>query len=263
MKRLTYLFKTRVTFSDAISNHSFLLRCVPSDNDYQKLVSGTCEVSPCCRLSRSEDVFGNLVHSGVISEPHDSFVYESGGEVTLADVYALNEPLNRIYLYPSPYTAMDERLFSMLQTVEISADMSVTDKVSMLSDAVYKNIDYAPAATTVHTTASEALAIGRGVCQDYSHILIALCRASGIASRYVAGFYEGEKYTHAWVEYYEKDGWKAIDPTNNRAVECGYVKLSHGRDYEDCSVERGVFTGIVQQHLEIQLQAISSDENSG
>ncbi|MDR1814952.1 MAG: transglutaminase family protein [Tannerella sp.] len=259
MKRLKYFFKTRVSFSSEVSNHSFQLRCMPQENDCQTFTFEKCRVRPYCLLSRSEDCFGNIIHSGIITEPHDLFEYESLGEVILTDRYLLNEPLNRIYFYPSELTSIDGWLLELLhQTLPSANKISIEEKVSTLSEKVHLSLLYSPSYTNINTTAAEALALGRGVCQDYSHILIALCRASGIAARYVAGFYEGENYTHAWVEYYDdnnsKGVWRAIDPTNNRRIESGYIKVSHGRDYNDCSIERGIFTGIVQQQMTVELE---------
>ena len=112
---------------------------------------------------------------------------------------------------------------------------------------------YQPGLTQSQTTAAEALALGQGVCQDYAHILLALCRAAHIPARYVIVFMEGEGATHAWVEVYDREVWWGIDPTNNRQIEFGYIKLSHGRDAEDCPVNRGVFTGTATQTAEIRV----------
>jgi transglutaminase-like putative cysteine protease len=125
--------------------------------------------------------------------------------------------------------------------------------VLKLSWAVYDTIEYTQGTTDINTTASDALKLGKGVCQDFAHLLISLCRLKGIPSRYVTGFMEGEGHTHAWVEYYDSGYWKAADPTQRKLVETGYIKLSHGRDYEDCSIERGVFSGRAEQNLEVFL----------
>ena len=103
------------------------------------------------------------------------------------------------------------------------------------------------------TIASEALARKQGVCKDYAHILIAMCRANGIYSRYVNGFLMGEGATHAWVEFFDNDGWYAIDPTHNRMIDYGYIKVAHGRDAGDCSLNRGVFNGTTNQLTEIRV----------
>jgi len=216
---------------------------------------------PEVRLTKSSDSFGNAVYSGFIAEPHTSFEYESSGEAELSAAYLLFEPLNRRYLYQSEYTAMNGQLHDLLRRITPSGNMSVDERVWLLSVAVHNSLLYAPESTNVNTTAGEALALGCGVCQDYAHLLLALCRAVGVPARYVAGFYEGEKYTHAWVEYYNDGVWKAIDPTNNRTIETGYVKLAHGRDYADCSIERGVFTGIVQQQMKVSLNVSTTTNN--
>jgi transglutaminase-like putative cysteine protease len=216
-------------------------------------------VYPEAVISKGMDSFGNKVYSGHIRDLHDFFEFETLGEVELTQPYLLKEELNRIFLYPSVYTFPDEPIIRLLKEVSLNNNDSVTDKALKLSDVLYRILEYSPNTTTIHTTASEALKLGKGVCQDFSHLMIALCRAAGIAARYVAGFMEGEGYTHAWVEYYDNGYWKAIDPTSNCLIETRYVKLSHGRDFNDCSIERGVFSGIVQQQLEVQLSVGMSD----
>jgi transglutaminase-like putative cysteine protease len=212
-----------------------------------------CHVYPQENIRTATDSLGNKMYSGFIGDRHNYFEFEASGEVKLSDSYVLDEKLNRLYLYPSVYTRPDTAILELLNAASLNADDSVTDKVVKLSDALYRSLEYSPQTTDINTTAAQALKIGKGVCQDYTHLLISLCRSAGIAARYVAGLIEGEGYTHAWVEYYDKGYWRAIDPTHNRLIETGYIKLSHGRDYDDCSIERGVFSGIVQQQLEVQL----------
>ena len=112
---------------------------------------------------------------------------------------------------------------------------------------------YQPGLTHAATTAQEALALGQGVCQDYAHILLALCRAAHIPARYVNGFMEGEGATRAWVEVYDEGAWGGMDPANKRPIEGGCVKRTDGRKAEDCPVNRGVFTGAATQTAEIRV----------
>jgi transglutaminase-like putative cysteine protease len=254
-----YHYKTKVTFSNVIQSHSFLLRCIPPDNEFQQIISETCRVYPEVTICKGTDSFGNKVYSGHIRDMHDFFEYETLGEAKLIQPYLLKENLNRIFLYPSFYTFPDKPIIRLLKAISLNDNDSVTGKVLKLSDVLYRILEYSPNTTTIHTTASEALKLEKGVCQDFSHLMIALCRAAGIAARYVAGFMEGEGYTHAWVEYYDNGYWKGIDPTHNQLIEMGYVKLSHGRDFDDCSIERGVFSGIVDQQLEVQLSVGMND----
>jgi len=252
-KQLEYHYHTKLAFSDSVSSHSFLLRCTPVENEYQTHIRSECRINPAGNAVRAVDCFGNCVLYGFANEPHNSFEFESIGTVLLSGKYRLKEPLSRIFLYPSVYTAPDRGIKDLLNSAKLNITESITSKVVKLTDIVYSKMKYAPNSTTTNTSAAEALKAGKGVCQDFSHILISLCRSAGIAARYAAGFMEGEGSTHAWVEYYDDGCWLAADPTHNRLVESGYIKLSHGRDFDDCSIERGLFSGLATQDLQIHL----------
>ena len=113
---------------------------------------------------------------------------------------------------------------------------------------------YQPGSTDVFTTAAKAFELGQGVCQDYAHITLALLREAGIPARYVCGLLSGEGATHAWVEWFDSGVWLALDPTHDRAVEYGCIKIAHGRDSADCPVNRGIFTGRVQQRNSVSIK---------
>ena len=81
---------------------------------------------------------------------------------------------------------------------------------------------------------------------------IAVCRALGIPVRYVVGMQEGTGETHAWAEIYDNGIWVGIDPTNNKLVDDRYLTLSHGRDFADCGINRGLFIGGGTQKQTIQ-----------
>jgi transglutaminase-like putative cysteine protease len=107
---------------------------------------------------------------------------------------------------------------------------------------------YQYGATTVRTTASEALASAAGVCQDYAHVMLAVLRTCGLAARYVSGHLVGEGGSHAWVEVLVPDAHQpqlaravAFDPTNNCAAGAGYVTVAVGRDYADAAPTSGTF----------------------
>ena len=113
---------------------------------------------------------------------------------------------------------------------------------------VHRAMTYARGVTGVHTTASEALASGRGVCQDYSHVMLAICRLLGLPSLYVSGHLLGEGGTHSWVEVLlpASDGsgfaeaWP-LDPTHGRSAGPAYVNVAVGRDYGDVAPTSGSF----------------------
>jgi transglutaminase-like putative cysteine protease len=104
--------------------------------------------------------------------------------------------------------------------------------------------------TTVRTTAAEALAVGAGVCQDYAHVMLALCRLCGLPARYVSGHLVGEGGSHAWVEVLlpspgDRSSLVAVafDPTNDRAAGPGYLTVAVGRDYADVAPTHGSYCG--------------------
>ena len=121
--------------------------------------------------------------------------------------------------------------------------------------------------TTVRTTAAEALAGGRGVCQDHAHLMVAVCRAAGVAARYVSGHLEGEGGSHAWVEVIvpgprsDRATVVAFDPTHDRRAGAGYLTVAVGRDYIDVAPTSGLFegegTGVLSTTK--QLRALATD----
>lgn len=113
-------------------------------------------------------------------------------------------------------------------------------------------LTYEYGVTGVRTTAAEALAGGRGVCQDHAHIMLALCRAAGLACRYVSGHLVGEGGSHAWTEVLVPDASSpsrrrgvavAFDPTHDRRAGADYVTVAVGRDYADVAPTSGTFEG--------------------
>ncbi len=111
---------------------------------------------------------------------------------------------------------------------------------------------YERGTTNVHTRADEALADGRGVCQDFAHVLIGLCRAHGVPARYVSGYLfdpqgngNGDSAaSHAWVDVYDEGrGWRSLDPTHDTEQTERYVRVGVGRDYADVPPTRGVYRG--------------------
>ncbi len=182
-----------------------------------------------------------------------------------------------MYRYPTPLTAADERLTDFYHAVKEeyarkragsgsamagplpAAGAAPPDFLMELMHALSRNFTYAPGSTGAGTAASAAFAGGRGVCQDYAHIFIALCRLAGYPARYVAGMTPGEGATHAWVEVLLGGRWISFDPTRDRLSGRDRIKLSHGRDFGDCSVNRGCFLGgrRQRQRVSVKVEEIS------
>lgn len=251
MSRFLYNYQTIVRFDAPIRNHVFRLRCVPGESACQRRVRSDLYVYPGVQLQHDCDVWGNGVQYGSLLEPHTSLVYVSSGEVELAPYRIPERAVCPVYRTTTRQTGLSAPMRAFAR--EQGGEGTPLCVACRLSQAVAAYMAYRPGSTTNATTAAAAFAQREGVCQDYAHILIALCRSRGIVARYASGFIDGIGETHAWVEVYDGTAWTGIDPTHNRRIEDGYIKVAHGRDETDCPVSRGVFTGIANQQTEIRI----------
>jgi transglutaminase-like putative cysteine protease len=253
MLRLRYSYRTIITFSENIFSHHFLLRCIPRESEAQKILENKCTILPLDQKTFSTDSFGNTVLTGYIGDYHNYFEFCSEGIVELYD-YKIKETLNPLYLYASKLATPTGKIVNISKNLLFPENYPVPEKIFAISNAVYAALKYVPGVTSVQTTAEQAIEIGQGVCQDFAHVMIALCRSHGIAARYITGFIQGEGFTHAWIEYYNDGMWYGFDPTHNRPADTGYIKIAHGRDYADCAIDKGVFKGTALQQLQVFLK---------
>lgn len=202
-----------------------------------------------CEVTTSTDRNGNRVVC--VDAPavatHVEFVAWSRIAVgperpTLVSAAALGR---RRWTAPTPLTASDEPLRRAARSLVGGDVLEVADRICAWT---HEQLTYGFGSTDVRTTAVEALREGRGVCQDYAHVMLAVCRAAGIAVRYVSGHLVGEGGSHAWVEVFAPTaagGAEAVafDPTHRRRAGHGYVTVAVGRDYADVPPTSGTFHG--------------------
>jgi transglutaminase-like putative cysteine protease len=133
---------------------------------------------------------------------------------------------------------------------------------------IHAKFSYSPNVTSVHTHMRDVLRDRRGVCQDFAHVLIGLCRAIQIPALYVSGYlYNGPRdqligtqASHAWCEVFIPGlGWCGLDPTNNQRTDERYIKLAVGRDYADVPPVRGHYKGTTDRKMEIEVHVEQSD----
>ncbi len=153
-------------------------------------------------------------------------------------------------LRPTRLTAADERLSAMAADIVRQATRpgeNPEETAERICAAVFEAITYEYGITKVTTTAAEALAVGRGVCQDFAHVMLALCHLLRLPARYVSGHLLGQGGTHAWVEVIvpRADHAEAIafDPCNGHRTDGGYVTVATGRDYSDVAPTSGSYVG--------------------
>jgi transglutaminase-like putative cysteine protease len=165
------------------------------------------------------------------------------------------------FLQPSPLVDHSAEIHEAARSLGKSSGAD-EERVDRIGRWVYETMRFQSGVTTVRTPASEALAGRRGVCQDYAHIMLAVCRASGIPARYASGFIPSEGYMHAWVETLVADKaqgaahWLGFDPTHDRRTDTQYVTVATGRDYSDISPLSGTFCGSRPGHLKTWTQTV-------
>jgi transglutaminase-like putative cysteine protease len=190
------------------------------------------------------DRFGNVTIDVRVPRVDDSVEFVLDVEADTDESRWPYDPVvDRGYLRPTRLTRVEG---SVAELVPAGDDPSVAS----LCERVHRSLDYEWGITGVGTTASEALAGGRGVCQDYAHIMLAACRAAGVPARYVSGHLGGEGGSHAWVEVlhphpYCGNRWVAQgwDPTHNRRANSDYLMVAVGRDYADVAPLSGHYDG--------------------
>jgi transglutaminase-like putative cysteine protease len=157
-----------------------------------------------------------------------------------------------------PFT--DELLAFARASAPEGTDAEATARALM--SAIYTTCTYESGSTDISTTADAVLAGRRGVCQDFAHLLIALCRSLGLPARYVSGYlFDQDKppdailASHAWAEVFlDGRGWLGLDPTHDRPISALYTRTAIGRDYADAAPVRGVYQGGAQETLEVRVR---------
>lgn len=253
MDILSFHYHLKINFDAPVWGHHFTLRCIPVTDARQHILQVQQFVAPRDFLSESVDSFGNRLFYGAAGEKHTAFESDICGEaeVGLATCVPAENPLREsIFLYPTALTAADEELKRAAKEWKYGDSL---EQSWFLMEKLGESLIYTPGATDVRTTAAEAFAMGQGVCQDYAHIMLSLLRQQGHKARYVVGMLMGEGKSHAWVEVEHNGNWYGFDPTNRLTVEDSHIKISHGRDYADCTVSKGRFFGFASQQQEISV----------
>lgn len=235
------------------------MRCTPMQGLGQRTLWQRLTVLPACSITQSADAFGNVVSSGYLGRRHDLFAYEAAGAVLTSGELRADVP-DPMYAYPSPLTTPDVALAQLAARLG-QPDGDFNGWVGNLMNIIASHVVYEPGATTVDTTAEQALCLHKGVCQDFAHIAVSICRLAGLHARYVCGLMEGEGATHAWVEVFNGTHWLPFDPTNNIIAGQQYVKLAHGRDFADCSISRGAFRGQANQVVSVSVDVWKASDD--
>jgi transglutaminase-like putative cysteine protease len=219
------------------------------------------------RLAPFRDHHGNQAMCLFLGPAHEEVTVIARGSVETVETHGVRPRTDGelpagAYLRTSPHTRIDERLAAFAETARPALEAARLEGLHKLAQAVHESVAFQEGETEVTTTAAEALAAGRGVCQDHAHIFIACCRHLGVPARYVSGYLApavGDAVTHAaghaWAEVVVEDlGWVSFDAANGIAANEHYVRLAVGLDYADAGPLRGVRAGGGGEDLRVQIR---------
>ena len=264
---LTVLHRTRYLYRLPVSESYNEVRLRPATEDPKRVTSFILRVHPPRRLRHFRDEHFNYVQWFEIPEPHHELMIEASTRIHTTSQYAdgasplgitfddivASEQIDvlRPFLGSSRYVRFDPALWRLAIDIRDERE-DVFETASAIMTYINQNWTYQPNSTSASTHIEEVLRDRRGVCQDFAHVMLGLCRALGIPARYVSGYLyddsaghlRGAQASHAWCEIWLPDrGWFGLDPTNNTFADERYIKIATGRDYDDAAPIRGNFSG--------------------
>jgi transglutaminase-like putative cysteine protease len=250
------------------------LRLKPTSGDRQNCLSHELQIDPPAEVTHFLDFYLNCVHFFEIPKPHTELNIISKSVVETAD--ALPPPHEVLdfqeletlqnheecydFLFSSTYVSTSVSAWKL--AMDIKSDCGdLWTLANAIMQKIYGDFTYDTGSTTVNTHMDEVLKLKKGVCQDFAHVMIGLCRCLKFPARYVSGYIytgregselRGADASHAWCEVFlPGHGWRGFDPTNNRVIDGHYIKISVGRDYDDITPVKGSYVGGATRHLEV------------
>ncbi len=274
--RFTIAHRTRYHYPAPVHESHTIVHLQPRSDAAQYCTQYELTVSPRARVFSYGDRFGNDVQHFAVLPEHDVLEVIARSQVVTARGKGrapaavrrreLDEDPALLdlwdFLHESRYVRFGPQLEALAGRIGApGADDDAVAWFRAAARAVHETFTYESGSTTVQTSVEDSLALGRGVCQDYAHVLIALCRHAGIAARYVSGYVHagggetlGAEASHAWAEaYLGPHGWVGFDPTNDSWIGDHFVRVAIGRDYRDVSPVRGVYVGASSSTLEVDV----------
>ncbi len=276
MASVIYDIKLRIeyVYEYAAESSRHVVRLVPADlPGVQRVVASSLDIRPRpAEWSNHIDFFGNDYAEIAFLEPHSeiSFLMQSRLEIlqhetgfdvspglaglgTEIEGYRSLDPFApHHFLGSSALVRIPEAIADYARDA-IAGSSTVLQAVNQVGQALNRDMTFDPEATTVETPMLEAFEVRRGVCQDFTHIMIASLRSLGIPAGYVSGFLrtipppgrprlEGADAMHAWVRAWcgVDLGWVEYDPTNAMPAGTDHITIARGRDYSDIAPVRGV-----------------------
>lgn len=273
--RLQLLHRTTFVYESEARDSFNEARLQPVDGDGQRLLSFRLRTDPEAPLQAFRDYFGNAAHRFAIAAPHAQLTVEARSELETDPALGQSAPpafalrsaeaeeafASQVeFVQPSRYVPLDAELERVTAQV-LGGESDTWGAVRAVCGFVYRTLLYRQQTTNIETIASEALRLRAGVCQDFAHVALGLCRTAGIPARYVSGYFldterkpDQAEASHAWAEAWVPGaGWVSFDPTHDRRTDERYIRLAVGRDYGDIRPIAGTYRGSPTREMRVEV----------
>ncbi len=263
--------ETKLTYTSPVAETVFEVRMAPPTDEDQTNLGYRLRTTPQAAVTSYRDGMSNRVDLFNVTKPYRELVilatsyvrtHRRPGPARLDALARLGEGEVGIdaveLLQSSPLVdespALDEFVASLPRPSEATSAFGFIEE---LMGCVGGRLKFESRVTKARTPVSEALELGRGVCQDFAHLFIASCRGLGLPARYVSGYvnHPGELATHAWSQVWGGDrvGWVDVDPTTQKFVADDHVAIAFGRDYSDVPPNRGLWKGRAEETIAVSV----------
>lgn len=261
---------TRFEYSQPVFETTTEVRLQPAGGQEspQQLKSFSLDVDPKTKVFDYQDFYGNTIHYFSVLPPHEFLEVRTLAVVETGSGDYLMDPKDVVNRFD--FTSQCKYIvFS--EAAEVFAAELIKDDMNLpklaLAEKICRTINeqfqYQKGVTTVYSTVEQVLAQRTGVCQDFAHVMITVCRILGLPARYVSGYvWDGnrdndqEGASHAWCEVLDEENekWAGFDPTHNTLkVNDRYIKIGHGRDYSDIPPVKGTYKGRAIESLNVKV----------
>jgi transglutaminase-like putative cysteine protease len=243
-----------------------MLRLTPRNHDGQYVARWRIDVSTDCRLDQHEDAFGNVTHAFTADGPFSELAVTVEGGVETRDTQgivrgAVERFPPALYLRETALTSPDEKIAAFAAACRDDANGKVLGLLHLILERLHRDMTYDTDPTHAATTAARAFGLGRGVCQDLTHVFIAAARSLGIPARFVGGYFHRDDGVreqdagHAWAEAFVPElGWVAFDPANGLCATDAHVRVAVGLDYLGAAPLRGTRYGGAGEALAVKVR---------
>lgn len=276
MSRLRIVHRTGFDYAEPATASYNEARMLPYSGGEQYVLHAALDIRPGATQHAYVDYWGTRVSTFEVLTPHRELSVTAtsvvevrplpgrGAEPTweeLAVIRASSVPFVE-FTTQSHATEPPEEVAALAASIAAEG-MSVGETALEISRAIGDAVEYVTGVTGVNSTAREAWAERKGVCQDMAHLAIGALRSVGIPARYVSGYLHPDPTapvgvtvsgeSHAWVEWYA-GSWCGYDPTNLAEAGELHVLVGRGRDYDDVAPLRGVYAGPSSSQLFVSVE---------